>query len=213
MTTTEDICNLALGSLGLEPIASLSDSNQRARTCSLFYVRLRDVYLTEHDWSFCAKIIELTEETTEIDGYDWAEYKFSYPSDCLKARRIVDGESSYEYPFVIRDAEIASVETKLIFTNLKEAFLEYTLALTDPDYFSEPFLMALSKKIAFEISWPLTKDSKVQKQAFDQYLIADNAAKQKDGSEELPKAKPLTWEEARVGSFPSFGRRGRGLYY
>jgi len=199
MTTAEDICNLALGSIGLSPISSLSQSTQNARTCNLFYAIVRDSYLIEHDWSFCAKIIELTEETTEVEGYDWARYKFSYPVDCLKARRITDGESNYSYPFIIRDVEISLVETKLIFTGIEEAFLEYTLAMTDPDSFDQTFLMALSKKIAFEISWPLTKDAKIQKQAFDQYLIADNAAKQKDGSERLIEPYPLTWEEARTG--------------
>jgi len=198
MATEIDVCNYALASLGLEPIDSLLDDNQRARTCNRFYTILKENYLTEHDWSFCSKIIELTEETTEVDGYDWANYKFLYPADCLKARQITDGETNYQYPFVIRDIEIAAVDTKLIFTNLQEAFLEYTINLS-VDLFSSSFVNALSKKIAFEISWPLTKDAKVQKQAWDQFLLADNNAKQKDSSEQLPQSIPLTWEQSRRG--------------
>ena len=213
MTTDVDICNLALGSLGVDPITALGSATQEERTCSLFYLITLNNYLTEHSWSFATKIVELVEETTEVEGYDWAKYKFVYPSNCLKAQRVTNGETGYEYPFVIRDIEIAAVDVKLIFTNLQEAFLEYTIGLTDPDLFSSTFTSALSKKLAFEMSFPLTKDAKVQKQAFDQFLLADNLAKQKDSSEQLPESRPLTWEQSRTGMTRFYSISDYGLYY
>lgn len=212
MATDIGICNLALASLGEEPIIALSDPNQRARLCNRFYEIVKDNYLTEHPWSFCAKIDALVEETTDVDGYDWAPYKFEYPSDCLKARAVVDGDTHYSYPFVIRDIVIASVDTKLIFTSLQDAFLEYTVDL-DESYFSSPFEIALSKKLAFEMAWGLTKDRQVQQQAYDQYLLADASAKQKDSSEELPSPHPLTWEESRRGAITGYPYRYNGLRY
>lgn len=199
-----DICNLALGSLGLEPINQLSDDNQRARTCTLFYDKVRINYLTEHDWSFATSIVELVSETTEIDGYGWAEYKFSYPTDCIKAQRVTDGENGIEYPFVIRNAVIATIDTKLIFANLEKAFLEYTFDAEDTDEYSSPFYMALSEKLAYQISWPLTKDLKIKDQALQNFLIADSQAKQKDSSEQLPISPPPTWEESRSGILDNY---------
>jgi hypothetical protein len=214
MTTEVDVCNLALGSLGLEPITALTDLTQRARTCNLFYSIVRDNYLTEHDWSFLLKVIELTEIDPLPDGYNDAQYGYLYPADCLKARKIRTEDYGLEYPFIIRDYVIAGpADSKMILTNLGEAFLEYTVGLTDPDLFSSPFLMALSKKLAFEISWPLTKNSKIQKQAYDQFLIADNNAKQKDSSEQLPESRSLTWDQARQGGYLDSYRGMRDLYY
>ena len=198
MTTAVDVCNLALGALGLEPIASLSDTTQEARTCNLFYALMRDNYLTEHDWSFASKNIELVEVDPLPDGYEQFAYGYEYPSDCLKARAVIDGETKLEYPFIIQDQVVAGpADEKFLMTDLADAYLRYTVALEDPDLFSAPFLNALSKKIYFEISWPLTKDSKVQKQAFDQFVLADNYAKQKDSSEQLPKTPPPTWFQSR----------------
>lgn len=197
-TTDVDVCNLSLASLGLDPISSLSDTTQEARTCNSFYSLMRDNYLTEHDWSFAEKILELTEIDPLPDGYEQFDYGYEYPSDCLKARAIVDGETKLEWPFIIQNRVIAGpANEKFLLTDLADAYLRYTVALEDPDLFSATFLNAFSKKLAFEISWPLTKDAKVQKQAFDQFALADNFAKQKDSSEQLPVTPPPTWFQTR----------------
>ena len=204
MATEVDICNIALGSLGLEPIASLGESVQNARTCNLFYALTRDSYLQEHSWSFATKTIELVEITPLPDGYSRFSYGYEYPADCLKAQKIRDGESDFFYPFIIKDYVITGpADSKLILTNLPDAFLEYTVALTETSLFSPIFINALSKKLAAEISWPLTKDLRIQKQAFDQFFLADQNVKQKDSSEQLPVAASVTWERARGVAVPS----------
>lgn len=203
-----DICNFALSSLGLEDIATLGTATAEERACSKFYPHIRDVYLQEHDWSFASKTIELVEVDPLPDGYERFQKGYEYPSDCLKARNIRDGESNYVYRFIIKDYAIAGPsDAKIILTNLPDAFLEYTVALTDTDLFNSVFTNALSKKLAFEISWQLTKDRKIQKQAYDQFLLADDAAKQHDSSEQMPEEIPLTWQEAQSSCLPGYSHR------
>jgi hypothetical protein len=202
MTTDVDICNFALGSLGLEPIDALGTDTQSERTCARFYAQVRDVYLQEHNWSFTTKTVELTEIDPLPDGYGRFVYGYEYPSDCLKAQKIRDGESSFAYPFIIKDYEAAGpVDAKIILTDLADAYLEYTVALTDPDLFTDIFIEGLYKKLAFQISWPLTQDLRIQKQAFEQFVLADQMAKQYDSSEQMPQRPPPTWEQSR-GSVP-----------
>lgn len=201
MTTDIDICNLALGSLGLEPITALAEEVKNARTCNLFYALIRDIYLQEHDWSFATKTIELVEIDPLPDGYARFAYGYEYPSDCLKARVIRDEGGFNNYPFIIKDYVISGpANATIILTNLSEAFLEYTVTMptaADIFLFTSLFIEALSTKLASKIVWPLTKDLRIQKQAFEQFAIADNNAKQHDSSSQLPEKVPPTWLQSR----------------
>lgn len=200
MTTDVDICNFALTSLGLEPIDTLEDATQNARICKRFYALMRDVYLSEHEWSFTENTIELTKIDPLPDGYSLFDYGYQYPSDCLKPRNVRDGETRQAYPFILQNyIAVGPVNTKIILTNLDDAFLEYTIGIVDPGLFSQTFLDALSSKLAFKIAFPLTKDQRVQKQAFDQWLLADATAKERDSSGEMPLPPSQDWIQARAG--------------
>ena len=198
MATDVDICNLALASLGINEIAALGTATTEERICSRFYVQTRDAYLSEHDWSFVTKSLALTEIDPLPDDYGRYSFGYGYPSDCLKAQKIRDGETSNHYPFIIKDYVIAGPsDAKIILTDLEDAILEYTVALTDTTLFSPAFIEGLSMKIAYRISWPLTKDLRIQEMALRQFALADQMAKQHDSSEQTPDGVPFTWEQSR----------------
>lgn len=53
------ICNDALANLGIKPIQTLQDNNERAKTCLQFYDPLRRELLMESIWTFSKKEITL----------------------------------------------------------------------------------------------------------------------------------------------------------
>jgi hypothetical protein len=198
MATDVDICNLALASLGINEITALGTDTAEERICSRFYAQTRDIYLSEHNWGFATKSLALTEIDPLPDDYGRYSFGYSYPSDCLKAQAIRDGETSNYYPFIIKDYVIAGPsDAKIILTDLEDAVLEYTVALTDTTLFSPSFIEGLSAKLAYRFSWPLTKDLRIEQAALQRFALADGMAKQHDSSQQMPDMIPLTWEQSR----------------
>ena len=50
MISKIDICNMALAQLGQEPLASLTQDDERARRCHLFYEPVKKEVLRTHNW-------------------------------------------------------------------------------------------------------------------------------------------------------------------
>jgi len=69
LTTSVQICNLALAKVGVEGsgISSLSDSNENARKCNLFYEPCRDLIMSQHPWKFALKRVVYDIEDYETD--------------------------------------------------------------------------------------------------------------------------------------------------
>ena len=203
MTTALDICNNALGYLGLTPLDSLEDETQNARTCNRFYSQTRDSYLLSHDWSFALKVNTELSADSELDQGDLIPfaYAYEYPADCLKTMSVHGENDNHLHFFEIRSIGVVAEPyfKKLIFTNLESAYSDYIARIEDPDLFDPYFKEALEKKIAFEISWPLYKDSKIQKQMFDLFSLADAQAKRTDFSEQVVD-HPEYWVNSHVVS-------------
>jgi hypothetical protein len=198
MATEVDICNLALASLGVNEITALGTDTAEERICSRFYAQTRDVYLSEHNWGFAMKSLALTEIDPLPDDYGRYGFGYSYPSDCLKAQVIRDGETAKSYAFIIKDYAIAGPsDARIILTDLEDAVLEYTVALTDTTLFSAAFIEGLSMKLAYRFSWPLTKNLQIEQAALQRFAIADAMAKQHDSSQQLVERLPPTWEQSR----------------
>lgn len=74
--TDVQICNMALGLLGADPIQSLDQGTQSARTCALWYEQSRNALQRAHPWSFLVK---------RAASYPtWDEDKQYYQSDRIQ---------------------------------------------------------------------------------------------------------------------------------
>jgi len=176
------ICNMALSRIGVGyqltigagTIASSTDTGAELRACSLWYERCRNRLLEQIPWTFARKYATLTlndDGTGEIWEDEW-DNAYTYPSDCLTARRFVNDStwastegwwgdvyrrvyaSPYsEWAFVVR----IHGSTKVIMTNVAEADanLEYTYAVTTATLFTEQFADLLAWTLAAEIAEPL----------------------------------------------------------
>jgi hypothetical protein len=172
MTSEVEVCNLALSNIRAGSINSLDESSLQAQQCKLKYPFMRNRCLTEIPWIFNRKIRALSLLTTEI--FNWA-YAYQYPVDCLKIHRLVGAHEE----LANADADVVSrlidsqllplkdlrtqipyevfnfSDNKTIGTNEADLRVDYVAKVTDPNLFSDDFVLALSHLLASELAIPL----------------------------------------------------------
>lgn len=170
MSSEVEICNMALSNIRAGSINSLDESSLPAQVCSLKYNIIRDMLLTEIPWGFAHKIKGLALLTTEI--FNWA-YAYQYPADCFKINRLVGAQEQ----LLNSDANVVSraIDTQLlpyrrtqvsyeifnfddnknIGANEANLRIDYVANITDPNLFSNNFILALSHLLAAEIAVPI----------------------------------------------------------
>jgi hypothetical protein len=172
MSSEVEICNLALSNIRAGSINSLDEDSLQAQQCKLKYPIMRNRCLTELAWGFNRKLRALSVLTTEI--FNWA-YAYQYPTDCLKIHRLV---GSYE-ELANADADVVSrlIDSQLLpisdlrnkvayevfnFDNNKtiganetELRIDYSAKVTDPNLYTDDFILALSHLLSSELAIPL----------------------------------------------------------
>jgi len=161
------ICNLAINRCGSSAvIESLTEESTEATLCNSLYEAMRDLVLRDFPWPFARKAADLGLVEEDPDD-DWA-YSYRYPSDCIRARRILDGNRT---PTVRKISYgLGSDDNgRLILTDQADAVLEYTRRVTDPQQFDPAFASALAWRIAQEIAAPLARSETQRKIAMEGY--------------------------------------------
>jgi len=166
VSSTIDICNLALSHLGdaAEVIAiDPPDGTIQAAHCGRFYPFARGALLEMHPWSFATKRATLAELATNPAEDDWS-YAYALPSTCLRPlsalypgqpERLLGTDSDLgSFPYLIEAAEDGS---PILFTNVETAVLRYIDLITDTARYSPGFTIALSRLLASYLAGPLIK--------------------------------------------------------
>lgn len=172
MASEVEICNLALSNIRAGSINSLNESSLQAQVCKLKYPILRDRCLREIPWQFNHKIRALASVTTDI--FNWA-YAYSYPVDCLKIHRLVGSfeelpAGSSDVASRVLDSRVIPLkdvrrqipyevfnfdDAKIIGSDQPELRIDFASKVTDPNLFSDDFVMALSHLLASEVAIPI----------------------------------------------------------
>lgn len=164
------ICNLALSEIGLRSIAALTETNERARKCNLIFDITVDDVLRAHPWSFATKqeaLALVSGETVAELEYD---YVYAYPSKCLMIRKLYTQDTLLD-PTPIKFKELnSSTNTKIIATDLENAYIEYTAQVNDVTVFDPAFVKALAYKMAADMAVPLCGDSSLANDKLKKYL-------------------------------------------
>lgn len=145
MASKVEIYNLAISHLGIgKTIVSVDEDSVEATILNRFYNVTVEQVLRDFDWPFATKEVSLGLLGENPNGR-WA-YNYQYPSDCLKARKIVNEimrqdtrETRIPYKILFSDTG-----GKSIYTDKENAILEYTVKITDPARFDSDFVLALS---------------------------------------------------------------------
>ena len=192
MSSKTEIANMAISHLGMgKEIANLdTEQSKEASACRRFYDVAKKAVLLDYNWTFATKqaTLNLVEENPNDD---WL-YSYRYPVDCLTIRRVLSGlrkdTLSSKIPFKIAKDSAG----KLIYSDQEDASVEYTEDVDDPSYFSTPFTIALSFKLASMIAPRVTSGDpyKIKQEMLAQYTLELNNAKKADMNEETQDLIP-----------------------
>ncbi len=147
MTSTE-IANLAIAHLGVgNRIESLdSDDSEEARVCRIFYdVNLEEI-LRDYHWPFATRIETLAQ--VEEDPND--EWGFSYrkPANCVRLKRLLSGSRNDNRQSEVKYRIIGDDDGDLILTDIDDAQCEYTVLVSNPNFWPADFCQAVAAKLA-----------------------------------------------------------------
>jgi len=195
MPSKTEICNMAIAHLGTgKRLSNVETENlQEAKMCRTFFNTARDATLRDFDWPFATKFKNLGLVQEFDQDQEW-NYSYEYPADCIKARRILSGirndtrQSRAPFKIVLQDTD------RLVYSDIEDAALEYTVLVTDPLFYPPDFIIALSYRLAMYISPTLTKGDpfRMKKNLEQLYEAEISRAQASSLNEEQPEEEVLS---------------------
>ncbi|MEG1825115.1 MAG: hypothetical protein RRY12_10775 [Cloacibacillus sp.] len=169
MTSDINICNMALGNIGAEPIISFEDESQTARICKMHYEHVIDYLLAGHPWGFNRRLIALI-ESSETKAAGW-NYLYVYPVEALNINRIFSAKSSSERS----DFIITLGEKRRIACNLPpdgSVYAECRVAVEDVSLWPPQFVEVVVWLLASRLALSLARSSEVAQSCVAMYQQA-----------------------------------------
>ncbi|MCK5604940.1 hypothetical protein KAR91_23825 [Candidatus Pacearchaeota archaeon] len=185
--TETEICNMALGHIGVPALTVFGESTPQGRACTKYYAAARDFVLRGHAWGFAEYRnygALLTGQT--LFGWDLA---YQYPNDSIHMRRLWQEDETLP-PIQFQVMLSANKISKIIVTNEAQAVLVYTLRLTNTASYDIAFVTALSWKLASDLAIPLTKKKGKTEELLRLYQAYIASAKDADVDEESVDRDP-----------------------
>ena len=179
MASDVDICNAALGELGVSGlVTSLAPptGTAYATLCATLYPMARDSLLEMHTWTFATKRVSLA-LLSETPPNSWS-YAYAAPTDALNFLAVLDPDATDDYSQgLVQYGNIAGIypqnvgvyttkpyETEtdasgnvIVYTNQTDAVLRYTGRVTDTTKFSPMFTESLVKLLKSKLAGPVIK--------------------------------------------------------
>ena len=191
--TNTDICNMALSFLSKGRIKSMTEENrEEARQCQTHYENCRRLLLRTYPWGFARRKVQLALLDASFPG--WA-FVYRYPKNCLNIAYIYDEAQAYERIAQKQRFETAllDAESRVILTDVEDAWAEYCYDVTDADLFPPEFTEALAHKLASAMALALTGSDALMQREYQLFQGMLDVAKSQDAQE---KERKLDWETA-----------------
>ena len=212
MASTEvEIVNHALSLLGnlkhitavgSGTVAELTDTSAKVVLAQQFFDQDRDALLRMHDWRFARKYTTLTQVddgTGEVWIDEW-DSAYAYPTDCIKIRSILKGDTYTSIPFglpslrnpegVWRYEVKVHDSAKVIMSDIPpaDAKMEYTERVEDVTrWLANPhFTEALAWRLAWHFAPSLHMDRSAQDHAYAMHMRTFQWAQAYDINEDNP---------------------------
>lgn len=195
MASETAICNMAISHLGVgKEIANIdTEQSEEASACRRFFDTARDATLRDFPWPFATKQVALSLIETFTAG-EWT-YSYRYPSDCVKAKRILSGDRNDNHQSRVPYKILKDGAARIIYTDTADAELEYTERVEDTSYWPPDFELAFSFRLAAYIAPRLAKGDpfNLRKEAMAMYDLELSRAKaasiNEEQTDELPDSE------------------------
>ena len=179
MASKVDLANEALLVLGANTITSFTDNDSNAVLVNRFYDSERDAVLRSHRWN-CAITTANLASLIGTPIIAW-EYKFTLPTDpyCLRVLdvRTVTGDIKLDYE--VQGRELLTEESAVDITYIKR--------LTDASQFDALLYQALVFRMAWKLSFPITRSHVVMNHMGTMYEAIIREARTIDSQEGTPE--------------------------
>lgn len=173
MVNETQICNMALGRVGLQRISSLTESSNIAVVCNLLYSQVRDQVLLHFPWNFAKSRASLT-QLADAPAFGYT-YQYQLPNDCLRVITM-NSENQVDQPVWIKEGQY-------ILTDETEAEIIYIRRVTETGLFTPLFIRALYVALAAELCITLASDRTTQTQLLNEFGGILRLAEATDGRE------------------------------
>lgn len=193
MNSAVDICNLALGHLGVEPITDLNGTDKSSRTCNQFYSATVKYLLGQHFWNFAMKRVSLSKDA-EAPAFGW-NAQFTLPSDFLLLYQTKPEGVDYE------------LEGGKLLCNQSTMKLKYVHYTTNVAGFDPAFIKALGYHLAMDMCWSLVQSRTMMDQLDRKFQEVIRNAKATDAiSAPMNELIEDTFLNARISGVQPYGR-------
>jgi hypothetical protein len=180
MVSKTSICNKALRKVGESPIMDIdTDTSDAANLCKQSYDEVLEEVLREHNWNFAIERQALVQEADNVPLYEFS-YSYVLPTK-PKFLKLISIENEPDY----------RIEKNRILTNAENLNIRYVSKVTDPNKYDTMFVNALATRLASEIAFRLTGDSRGQnltQKLQQEYIFILSRARDIDFQEDNKKA-------------------------
>jgi len=191
MATSVSICSNALLRLGAQTIASLSESNDRARLAANLYETVRDSTLRSHPWNCAVKRVVLAPDT-DVPAFDFAA-QFTLPSDWLKTLQV--GQDGFEVDYRTESGKIMASGTSLA--------LRYIWRNTVENTWDAMLIEAMELAMSAAMAYGITKSASMVEAAEGKLQQFMKRCRSTDGQDDPPDT---------LGDFPLMQARFGGAF-
>lgn len=210
MSSQTDIINLALKKLGQDRgIASVAEQSKEARVFGSLWDSMRDFVLADRSWPWATKAAPMAVDIEDPQP-GW-RFRYSRPNDCLTVLAVTD-ESGLRYagrlsmfcsaPWVAGVFGLAAfdfepsygAQGETINADVPEAWLVYTVRVTDTGRYPPHFVDALAWRLAAEAAPAILGETGVRakESLLSGYQTALALAASHDYNETRNRQQPMT---------------------
>lgn len=202
MSTKLEAINRALGKIGANTIAALTDQSEQARKANIFFSGIAKAELRRQAWSFAKKRAALAPLLVNVGG-DTFDTSYNLPADCLRLVWLSDMwvfSTIREAGFI--DDPTYSIEGRTLVTNSRGGVqnIVYIADLSNAvELWDEQFVDAFSCRLAVELAHPITKNLSLRQSIKQDYIEALKEAKRVNAIELPPQSiADDSWVLARL---------------
>ena len=174
------VCNLALGELRAPAVADPAEISTEMAECKRYYEHCLNLLLERFEWSFATNIATLALLSDNPRPAEWA-YAYALPADIATPKRIIPSNAvphrhALDFQQWASLAQPFIVEAGVLYANLEDVALEYSLAEIPESVMPAVFVDALRFLLASHLAIPLRDSRELKGDLLKQAELATERA-------------------------------------